>query len=89
MERDRPTPPERRANGDGPRGFFDRPLWRIIVPILVVTFAVHRGVAAVMLSLYGEGGGLMIVGLVVQAVVALAVAVAIFIGRPRLFSSSD
>ena len=86
MDRDSPT--KRRDEREKPGGFFDRPLWRIIIPIVIVSFAVQRGAAAFIYSA-GGGSGLAVAGYVLQAVIALAVAVAIFIGRPRIFSSSD
>lgn len=88
MERD----PSRSPGGaddqrERPGSFFDRPLWRIIVPIILVTIAVQRAVVA-MLYYRSDGNAFVTTGVGLQAVVALVVAVWIFRGRPRIFSSS-
>jgi hypothetical protein len=64
------------------RGFFDRPLWRIIIPILLVSFAAH-GVASLVL-LDAAGGPRSYTALyLVEIVLALAAAAYIFLGYPK------
>jgi hypothetical protein len=60
-----------------PGGFFDRPLWRIIVPIILVSFVAHR-VAAAVITHAAEGPALAVVSYTMQAVIALGAAVFIF-----------
>lgn len=65
------------------RGFFDRPLWRIIVPIILLSFAIHRAAIAVVASM-SAAHGLVVAGYIAQALIALVVAGALFAGRPRI-----
>lgn len=65
------------------RGFFDRPLWRIIIPIILLSFAIHRVAIGVIASMSGAHG-LVVAGYIAQALIALVVAAALFAGRPRI-----
>jgi hypothetical protein len=67
-----PPTPEPRAPG--------RPLWRIVLFVLLASFALHRGAAAYW-AYAGELGLAVALGFAVQSGAALATAVAIWLGR--------
>lgn len=58
----------------------DRPLWRIVIPLLIVGFAVQRGALAAMAVLSEAPLGIA-VGAALQVAALLALALAIFLGR--------
>jgi hypothetical protein len=64
------------------RGFFDRPLWRIILPILLTSFAAHGIASMVLLDAAGGSRSYFAVYLV-ETVLALAAAAYIFLGYPK------
>lgn len=61
-------------------GFFDRPLWRIIVPLVILSVAMHRAAAGAIVYLSEVPSGL-VVGYGLQAMAALGVALGLFLGR--------
>lgn len=64
------------------RGFYDRPLWRIIVPILLISFAAH-GVASLVLVNAAGGPSSYYALYLVEVAVALAAAGIIFFGHSK------
>lgn len=58
----------------------DRPLWQIVLALLVASFGVHRGAAAAMLYL-GEGHPALLWGYTVQTLAAMATALGLWLGR--------
>lgn len=61
------------------RGFFDRPLWRILVPLIILSFGLHR-VAAGILAWSAGVHPMRVASYGVVAVAAIVVAVILFRG---------
>jgi hypothetical protein len=57
-----------------------RPLWRIVLPVILASFALHRGAAAYMAH-EGELGDGLALGLAAQAAAGLATALGVWFGR--------
>jgi hypothetical protein len=57
-----------------------RPLWRIVLAVMLASFALHRGAAAYM-AWTGELGEGLAAGLAAQAAAGLATAVGVWLGR--------
>jgi hypothetical protein len=63
-----------------------RPLWRLLLPLLLVGAAFQRGAAATMLML--DDGSALAFGLALEAAVLIAAGVAVFVGgRPILWAA--
>lgn len=58
----------------------DRPLWRMILPLVILGYAVQRG-AAVALAHLSEAPGALTAAFAVQAAALVALALGIFLGR--------
>lgn len=58
----------------------DRPLWRILLPVLILVVAVHRGVLAVVMGL-GDAPGVLVAAHVVEAALAVAAALGLWLGH--------
>lgn len=59
----------------------ERPLWRILLPILLLVFAVNRG-GSVAMALLGEASGLLAAAHSAESAAACAAALGVWLGRP-------